>query len=95
MTLLTEGEFARICSDIHAERSSIIRHNPVGTPAETLLWMVLSVLVSYLSLSENETPCLVGRPNEETYRDAIVYVVSRRRATDFDAHVYLDQLLLG
>ena len=88
---ISEAEFARICEGICEDGASICAHNPIGSPEETLLWMLLSVLVSYLSLSESETPCFTagGRPNEETYRQAILYVLRDRRAEDFDAEKYL------
>lgn len=93
MTTISEAEFARICDGIRADRQTIIRHNPIGTPHETLLWMVLSVLVSYLSLDDPQTPCFTGRPDEQAYRNAILFVLRDRRAPDFDAGQYLDMLL--
>jgi hypothetical protein len=93
MTKISEKEFARICAGIYEERESIFRHNPIGTREETLLWMLLSVLVSYLSLSEIETPCFNGRPTEETYREAILFILRDRKTEDFDAKDYLEQLL--
>ena len=93
MPKLTESEFARICAGLRRDRESILKHNPVGTPRETILWMLLSVLISYLSLSENETPCFTGRPDENTYRDAIHYVLERKRAEAFNAEAYIQDLL--
>ncbi|HKX83498.1 MAG TPA: hypothetical protein VJL58_04695 [Pyrinomonadaceae bacterium] len=93
MANLTESEFARICAGLRADRESILKNNPVGTPRETILWMLLSVLISYLSLSENEAPCFTGRPDENTYRDAILYVVERKRAEAFNAEAYIQDLL--
>jgi hypothetical protein len=88
---ISEAEFARLCEGIRQDAESICAHNPMGSREETLLWMLLSVLVSYLSLSEIETPCFTagGKPNEETYRLAILYVLRERRAEDFDAEKYL------
>jgi hypothetical protein len=93
MTKISEKEFARICAGIDEDRESICRHNPIGTPEETLLWMLLSVLVSYLSLSEIETPCFKGKPTAETYRQAILFILRDRKTEDFDAEEYLAQLL--
>jgi hypothetical protein len=93
MVKISESEFAGICRGVHEDRASILKHNPVGTPAETLLWMVLSVLSVYLSLSEIESPCFNGKPTADTYRDAILFVLSRRKTSDFDARVYLDKLV--
>lgn len=93
MTRISEQEFARICRGIAEDREAIISHNPIGTEAEILLWMLLSCLVSYLSLSDRETPCFTGRPNAETYADAILFVLKDRRADEFDAGVYLNRLL--
>jgi len=89
---ITESEFARIVSGIVADRASIIKHNPIGTPEETLLWMLMSSLVMYLSLDDAETPCFTGRPDEETYRTAIRFILAKRKAEDFDADPYLDKL---
>jgi hypothetical protein len=93
MTKISETEFARICAGIYEDRESICRHNPIGARDETLLWMLLSILISYLSLSEIETPCFNGKPTAETYRQAILFVLRDRKASDFDAENYLAQLL--
>ncbi len=92
MTKITEDEFARICEGIRGDRESIVRHNPIGTGEETLLWMLLGILISYLSLSEAETPCFNGMPTAETYRQAIRFIVEPRRSDDFDVDSYLDKL---
>lgn len=93
MTKISEKEFARICDGIYEDRESIFRHNPIGTREETLLWMLLSVLVSYLSLSEIETPCFTGgKPTAETYRQAILFVLRDRKTGDFDVQEYLVKL---
>ena len=81
-----------ICDEIRADRDTIIRHNPVGTPEETLLWMLLNVLVSYLSLEHNETPCFTGATDAEAYRKAIHHVLGARRA-DFDAGPHIEKML--
>jgi len=93
MTKITEVEFARICNGIIDDRESIIKHNPIGTDEEILLWMLLSCLVSYLNLSDAETPCFTGRPEAETYREAILFVLRDRRSTDFDTAQYLDAMI--
>ena len=92
MVLITKQEFCRIAEGIHEDREVIVRHNPIGTPAETLLWMLLSCLVSYLSLSDSETPCFTGRPDAETYREAIRFVVRNHASEDFDPEPYLAKL---
>ena len=66
MTRITEAEFARIVNGIAADRDSIIKHNPLGTDEEILLWMLLSCLISYLNLSDIETPCFTGKPDAKT-----------------------------
>ncbi len=91
-TRLHEEELARIVSGILEDKDLILKHNPIGTPAETLLWMLLSCLVSYLSLTDLETPCFTGRPDEKAYRDAIEFILRERRASNFDVAVYLDKL---
>ena len=93
MSKLTESEFARICQGIYEDREIIWRHNPIGTRSEILLWMFLSCLISYLSLSEMETPCFTGKPNDETYRTAILFVLKDRMTETFDAEKYLNELI--
>ena len=92
MIRISETEFARLCEDIATDKESIVKHNPIGTPEEILLWMLLSVLVSYLSLEEIETPCFNGKPNAETYRDAIAFVLEDRKMNEFDEAIYLDKM---
>jgi len=94
VTTISEDEFARIVRGIADDRESIIKHNPIGPPDEILLWMLLSCLISYLNLSEIETPCFNGKPDAKTYRDAICFVL-RERAVDFDASRYIDHLTLN
>ena len=93
MTKISEREFARICDGIYTDREIICKHNPIGTPEEILLWMLLSCLVSYLSLSEVETPCFNGKPDAETYRNAILFVLDKRKTEEFYPEIYLEKLL--
>lgn len=93
MAEISEAEFGRICEGIREDREIILKHNPIGTHDEILIWMLLSCLVSYLSLSELETPCFTGKPDAETFRDAIEYVLKDRKASDFDVARHLDNLL--
>lgn len=90
MTKITEGEFKRICEGIYEDRESIIKHNPIGPPAEILLWMLLSCLISYLNLSDVEIPCFPGKPDAETYREAIISILANRRSGDFEVARFLD-----
>jgi hypothetical protein len=92
MTKISEREFARMCREIYQDRDVICRHNPTGTRDETLLWMLLGCLISYLSLAEIETPCFTGVPTAETYRTAILFVLKNRKAKDFSAEKYLEKL---
>jgi hypothetical protein len=92
MSEISEREFAGICDGIYEDRESIYKYNPIGTREETLLWMLLSCLISYLSISEMETPCFNGIPTAETYRQAILFVLKDRKTGDFDAEKYLDLL---
>ena len=92
MTTISEKEFVRIAEGIAEDRDLIIRHNPIGTPSETLLWMLMSCLVSYQSLSDNETPCFTGRPDEETYKEAIRFIVRNHADPGFDPEPSLDRL---
>jgi hypothetical protein len=91
---ISEREFGRICEGLKLDSASIIKHNPIGTEEETMLWMLLSCLVSYMSLSEIETPCFTGKPAAETYRNAILFVLKGRMSEDFDPNPYLDDLVL-
>ena len=93
MTKISEQEFSHICRGISEDREIIIKHNPIGTREEVLLWMLLSILISYLSLSEIETPCFTGMPTAETYRQAILFVLKDRKTEEFDAANYLDDLI--
>ncbi len=93
MNKITEREFARICRGIDEDREIIVKHNPIGTEDEILLWMLLSVLSVYLSLTEIETPCFNGKPDAKTYRDAILFVLKARKTEDFDAEKYLGELI--
>lgn len=92
MVRISEAEFRRICDGIYEDRESIITHNPLGTRQEILLWMLMSCLVSYLSLTEIETPCFTGKPDAETYRQAILFILRDRKTDDFDAEKYLEDL---
>lgn len=92
MALLTHAEFERIVDGILEDREPIIKHNPIGTRAETLLWMLLSCLVSYLSLTDAETPCFTGIPDAETYREAIRFIVRGHAAENFDPEAHLARL---
>jgi hypothetical protein len=92
MAKISEVELARICEGIYREREIICRHNPIGSKKETLLWMLLSCLVSYLSLSETETPCFNGKPTAETYRQAILFILKERKVENFDTEKHLEKL---
>lgn len=93
MTTISEAEFARLCDGIKEDADAIVKHNPIGPRDEVLLWMLMSCLHSYLSLTDIETPCFNGKPNAGTYREAILYVLRDRRSAEFDANRYLDALL--
>lgn len=93
MTKISEAEFARIVDGIIEDRETIIKHNPLGTREEILLWMLLSVLVSYLNLSEIESPCFTGIPDAETYKQAIVFVLNERKEADFDTEFFLNKIV--
>lgn len=92
MTKISEAEFARICDGIRDDRETIIKHNPIGPDEEVLLWMLLSCLISYLNLSDVETPCFTGKPDAATYRNAVLFVMADRRQSDFAVEPYLERL---
>ncbi|MEO6334114.1 MAG: hypothetical protein ABIO91_03950 [Pyrinomonadaceae bacterium] len=92
MARINESEFKRIVDGIFEDRELIIKHNPIGTREETLLWMLSSCLISYLSLSDSETPCFTGRPDAETYRQAIRFILRNHAADGFDGEPYLAKL---
>jgi hypothetical protein len=92
MTTITEAEFKRICDGIYDDRESIIKHNPLGTREEILLWMLLSCLILYLSPTEIETPCFTGTPDAGTYRDAVIFVVKRHMKPKFDCEPHIDRM---
>ena len=92
MTKISEKEFVRICEGIYEDRATICQHNPIGTPSEILLWMLLSVLISYLSLDEKEIPCFPNSTTAETYKQAILFVVNQRKSEEFETEKYLEKL---
>ena len=93
MSKISEKEFAGICEGIYEDRDSIYKHNPIGTRQETLLWMLLSCLVSYLSLSEIETPCFTGKSTAKTYYQAILFILRDKKEEEFDTEKYLENLI--
>ena len=93
MSYISESKFAEICEGINADRAVIVKHNPIGTEQEILLWMLLSCLVTYLSLEDNQTPCFTGRPDAETYRDAIGFVLNGRSEPIFDPQPHIERML--
>jgi len=95
MVLITENRFQQICEGIRDDREVILKHNPIGTPEEILLWMLLGCLTVYFSLADAETPCFTGKPDADAYRDAINFVLRKRRDGDFSAEKYIDGMLAG
>lgn len=93
MNKISEAEFAKICKGIKEDREIIIKHNPIGTDSEILLWMLLSVLISYLSLDEKEIPCFPGSTNADIYRQAILFILENRKIGDFDVENYLLEII--
>jgi hypothetical protein len=90
MIAITEKEFSRIVSGVYDDREVICRHNPIGTREEILLWMTMCCLSSYLSLSELESPCFPSKPDAETYRQAIGFILSGRMKDGFDHLPHLE-----
>ena len=93
MSVISEAEFRRIIEGLRDDREVVVKHNPIGPEDEILLWMLLSCLVSYLSLADNETPCFTGRPDAGTYREAIHFILRDRQTSPFNVDEYLDRLV--
>jgi hypothetical protein len=93
MVSITGSEFARIARGIKADRDVILKHNPAGSEDESMLWMLLGCLLSYLSIDEAASPCFIGRPTVETYRNAISFVLKGRVADDLNVEAALDDFL--
>jgi hypothetical protein len=86
---ITEQEFTKIVQGVYEDRDTICLNNPIGTREEILLWMCMCCLISYLSISEMEVPCFPSKPDSETYRQAIGFVLTGRYVETFD---YLQHL---
>ncbi|MEO8648557.1 MAG: hypothetical protein ABI539_05265 [Acidobacteriota bacterium] len=93
MVTISEAEFVRICQGVRDDREAIVKHNPIGSRDEILFWMVLMCLVSYLNLSDIDTPCFTGRPDAKTYRKAIEYVIRNRWSAPFEVAPHLEDLI--
>ena len=93
MSCIDEAKFAEICDGIRTDREKIIKHNPLGTDEEILSWMLLSCLVTYLSLTDLETPCFTGKPDAATYREAIKFILNGRQNDVFDPDTHIDRML--
>lgn len=87
---ITEEEFSKIVRGIYEDRDTICSHNPIGTTEEILLWMTMCCLISYLSLSEMESPCFPSNPDAETYRQAIGFVLTGRKKEPFNHTRHLE-----
>lgn len=92
MSNISETELRRMIDGIREDQETIIRHNPIGSEEETLLWMLLGCLLSYLSIGENETPCFPGRPDANAYREAVLFVLRGRYQGESDPVELLDSL---
>ncbi len=92
MTTIDKPEFEKLVEGILSDRELILKHNPIGTDEEILLWMLMGCLASYLSLDATQTPCFPGRPTAETYREAVRSMLRGKMEPDFDAEPYLAKL---
>ena len=93
MSCIEEAKFTEICEGIRKDKEAIIKHNPLGSDDEILLWMLLNCLVAYLSLTDLETPCFSGKADAATYRDAIRFILSGRQLDVFDPDTHIDRML--
>jgi hypothetical protein len=90
---ISEQELQKLCDDIRNDREEIVKHNPIGSHQEILLWMLLNCLVVYLSLADNEMPCFRGKPDAETYRAAILSILTNRQLGDFHPEPIISAML--
>lgn len=90
---ISEIEFRKICDEIYQDRKIILKHNPIGGEEETLFWMLMSVLISFLSIEESQMPDFHGKPDADTYRDAILFILKNRKKDDFEEQQYLRDLV--
>lgn len=91
--MISESEFEKIVNQIWVDREKIYAFNVNAEKSETLLWMLTSCLVSYLSLSEIETPCFVGEPSAEVYKNAVLMILKNRMSPLFQPDEYLQKLM--
>jgi hypothetical protein len=40
-----------------------------------------------------ETPCFTGRPDEDTYKEAIIFILRGRTDGDFDPDPYIEGMI--
>lgn len=92
MGKLSEKEFVKIVDGVVEDRDSIIKHNPIGSDEEILLWMLMSCLINYLGLEGNQIPCFPGTPTAETYRQAICFIIAESCDEKFDVGAELRKL---
>lgn len=92
MAGITKSEFIRIVDGIVEDRESIYKHNPIGSEEETLLWMLMSCLINYLGLTDNEIPCFPGATTSDTYRQAISFILREAGDGAFEVDSQLDRL---
>lgn len=93
MAKITEMEFVKIVDGIVEDRESIIKHNPIGSDAEILLWMLMSCLINFIGLTDNQIPCFPGKPTAETYQQAIGHIMSESCDEKFDLEAQLRKLI--
>ena len=55
--------------------------------------MLMSVLISFLSIEESQMPDFHGKPDADTYRDAILFILKNRKKDDFEEQQYLRDLV--
>lgn len=92
METITEQEFKTLCDDLYRDRDEIYPFNPNVTHREALLWMLLGILVSLLSVPILEQPSVYGGTNSDPYGTAVIELVLQRASPEFDPETYLKEL---
>lgn len=92
MITISETRFRTICDDAYRDRHQIYAFDPNAGRAQTVLWVILGAIHSYLSLSDAEIAQLNG-PKFTSYSDVICEMVQARQDGNFAPRPVLDDLI--